>query len=72
MEEEMQPKTFLFVGLIMLGVSLIILTVVIFYPSTQIRDYPQHQKRLNGFTSSDMVCFKKVSIYLFSFFCLPT
>jgi hypothetical protein len=45
----MKPKTFLFVGLATLGVSLIILTVVIFYPSTQ-RDYPQHQKCLEDFT----------------------
>lgn len=45
----MKPKTFLFVGLATLGVSLIILTVVIFYPSTQ-RDYPQHQKCLKDFT----------------------
>jgi hypothetical protein len=45
----MKPKTFLFVGLIMLGVSLIIITVIIFYPSMQ-RDYPQHQKCLEDFT----------------------
>jgi glucokinase len=46
----MKPKTFLFVGLIMLGVSLIIITVVILYPSTQIKDYPQYQKCLDDFT----------------------
>ena len=46
----MKPKTFLFVGLIMLGVSLIIITVVILYPSTQIKDYPRYQKCLDDFT----------------------
>jgi glucokinase len=36
----------------MLGVSLIIITVVILYPSTQIRerDYPQYQKCLDDYT----------------------
>jgi hypothetical protein len=33
----------------MLGVSLIIITVVIFYPLVQ-RDYPQYQKCLDDFT----------------------
>jgi hypothetical protein len=45
----MKPKAFLFVGLIMLGVSLIIITVIIFYPSVQ-RDYPQYQKCLDDYT----------------------
>jgi hypothetical protein len=45
----MKPKTFLFVGLIMLGISLIIITVIIFYPSMQ-RDYPQYQKCLDDYT----------------------
>ena len=46
----MKPKTFLFVGLIMLGIASVILIVVIFYPSMQIRDYPQYQKCLDDFT----------------------
>lgn len=33
----------------MLGVSLIIITVIIFYPSMQ-RDYPQYQKCLDDYT----------------------
>ena len=45
----MKPKTFLLVGLIMLGVSLIIITAIIFFPSVQ-RDYPQYQKCLDRYT----------------------
>lgn len=45
----MKPKTFLFTGLVMLGVSLIIITVIIFFPSMQ-REYPQYQKCLDRYT----------------------
>jgi hypothetical protein len=39
----MKPKTLLFTGLAMLGVSLIIITAIIFFPSVQ-RDYPTISK----------------------------
>ena len=45
----MKPKTFLITGLIMLGVSLIIITIVIFFSSMQ-REYPQYQRCLDRYT----------------------